>query len=152
MVRAYVETILGKFGTQILYFYEENSFVINILVLTYGFIMYASWMNIVRMYRFLVIEIAKQIHLDENLDRKSTVKSAMDNVEFPWQAAVNSSNFPLIGRISGLFPKRKTVENIQYYFYEKDLIEKAIAVLKGGNIYKMTPNFKHIIDNYIRYY
>ena len=34
----------------------------------------------------------------------------------------------------------------------EDLIEKAIAVLKGGNIYKMTPNFKHIIDNYIRYY
>ena len=145
MVRSFIEMILGGVGRQILYFYEDNAMIINLLVLTYGLIMYAAWMNLVRTYRYMVIELAKQIHLDEKLNRKSTVKRAQDTVDFPWQSAVENSPMPLISRISGIIPKRKTVENLQYYFDEKDLISDAIDVLKGANIYKKTPNFKKIM-------
>lgn len=145
MVRPVIEMLLGEVGRQILYFYEANALPINIFVLTYGFIMYGAWMNLVRTYRFIVVDLAKQIHLDEELDRKSTVKRAQDTVNFPWDAAIENSPFPLIGRISGLIPKRKTVENLQYYLAEKDLISDAIDILKGANIYKLTPNFKKII-------
>ncbi len=91
------------------------------------------------------IELAKQIHLDEDLDRKSTVKHAQDTVSFPWDEAVEISPFPLIGRIAGMIPKRKTVENLQYYLDEKDLISNAIDVLKGANIYKLAPDFRKIM-------
>ena len=43
MVRIAVETLLGDVGRQILFFYEAHSFVINLIVLTYGIILFFSW-------------------------------------------------------------------------------------------------------------
>jgi hypothetical protein len=146
MVRPFIEMLLGEVGRQILFFYEANALVINTVVLTYGLLMYAAWINLLRIYRFMVVDIAKQIHLNEKLNRKSTVKRAQDNINFPWEVAVKHSPLPIIGRIAGLIPKRKTIENLKYYFDEKELVADAIAVMKGQNIYKLTPNFKKIMD------
>jgi hypothetical protein len=139
MVRAFIEMILGEVGRQMLYFYEANACAINSVVLTYGVLMFASWNNLVRIYRFLIVEIAKTIHLEEDLNRKTTKKQVLESVEIPWEAAIEKSNFPFIARMAGLLPKRKTVENLKIYFDEKELAEQALKALKGADIRKMAP-------------
>jgi hypothetical protein len=69
MIRNFIEAILGEFGRQILYFYEANSCVISSVIVTYGLFMLLVWNNMVRAYRYLVIEVAKLVHLDENPSR-----------------------------------------------------------------------------------
>ena len=101
--------------------------------------MFASWNNLVQMYRFLIVEIAKNIHLAEEINRKNTKKQVLEAIEIPWEAAIEKSNFPFIARMGGLLPKRKTVENLKIYFDEKELAEQALKALKGGDIRKMSP-------------
>jgi len=139
MVRAFIEMMLGEVGRQMLYFYEANACAVNSIVLTYGVLMFVSWNNLVRIYRFLIVEIAKDIHLAEDINRKTTKKQVLDAVEIPWENAIEKSNFPFVARMGGLVPKRKTVENLKIFFDEKELAEQALKALKGGDIRKMTP-------------
>lgn len=142
MVRAFIEMLLGEWGRQLLYFYEANACIINSIVFTYGVLMFISWNNLVRTYRFLIVEVAKQVHTSEDLNRKSTNKKVRDSVVVPWEEAVKLSPFPFISRMSGLLPKRMTVENLQGFFDEKDLAEQAINALKGVPIKSMAPNIR----------
>lgn len=139
MFRAFIEMLLGEWGRQLLYFYEANACLINSIVLTYGVIMFAAWTNLVRTYRFMILEIAKSVHTSEDLNRKDTNKKIRDTVEIPWEKAVEQSPLPIIGNMGSLIPKRKTVENLKLYFDEKDLVDKAISALKGKDIRKMAP-------------
>jgi hypothetical protein len=101
--------------------------------------MFLSWNNLVRIYRFLIVEIAKNVHLSEDLNRKTTKKQVLKSVEIPWEEAVEQSPFPFVARLGALIPKRKTVENLKIYFDENDLAEKALKALKGEDIRKMAP-------------
>ena len=142
MVRAFIEMLLGEWGRQLLYFYEANACMINSVVLVYGVLMFLSWTNLVRTYRYLIVEMAKQVHTSMDLNRKSTNKKVRDSVMIPWEKAVEISPFPFIGRMSGILPKRMTVENLQAMLDEKDLAEKAISALKGEHIKKMAPSIR----------
>ena len=142
MVRAFIEMMLGEWGRQLLYFYEANSCIINSFVLAYGVLMFISWTNLVRTYRYLIVEIAKQVHTSVDLNRKSTNKKVRESVIIPWGEAVKISPFPFISRMSGLTPKRMTVENLQELLDEKDLADQAINALKGTPIKRMAPNIR----------
>lgn len=142
MVRAFIEMLLGEWGRQLLYFYEANACMINSVVLAYGVLMFLSWTNLVRTYRYLIVEMAKQVHTSMDLNRKSTNKKVRDSVTIPWEKAVEISPFPYIGRMSGVLPKRMTVENLQAMLDEKDLADKAISALKGEHIKKMAPSIR----------
>ena len=131
MVRGLIEMLLGDVGREMLYFYEANALVINILVLGYGFFMFYSWTNLVRIYRYLVTETAKQIHLHKDLNRKSTNKRIRDTVGVPWEKAIETSPFPFVTRLGGLIPRRKSIESLQYFLDEKEIVTQALAVLKG---------------------
>lgn len=145
MIRSFVEMMLGDFGRQLLYFYEANSCAINSVIFAYGLFLLLAWNNLVRVYRYLIIEVAKTVHLDEDLNRKSTTKKVRDTVEIPWDKAVQVSPFPFIARIGALFPKRMTAANLQDYFEEKDIVQGAIKLLKGENIRRLTPSSQRIM-------
>jgi len=140
MVRAFIEMLLGEWGRQLLYFYEANSCIINSVVLTYGIFMFVSWTNLVRTYRYLIAEMAKQVHTSMDLNHKSTIKRVRDSVTIPWDTAIEISPFPFISGMSGLLPKRMNVENLQSMLDEKDLAEQAINALKGTHIKRMAPS------------
>ena len=146
MVRAAVETLLGGVGRQILFFYEAHSFVINLIVLTYGIILFFSWSNIVKIHRYLVVEIAKQIHTRGDLDKDSSPKKVLKKVHIPWDEAVEKSRFPFVAKMSGLWPKRKSVAALQDILIEFDLAAHALALNNGANIRKISPNTKHIYE------
>ena len=139
MVRSFVEMLLGEWGRQLLYFYEANACLINSIILTYGLMMYLSWNNLVRIYRYLIVGIAKQIHVSDDVGRKTTIKQTLSEVEIPWQEAIDASPFPLVARLGAVIPKKKSVEALKYFFDEKELAEKAHEALKGANIRKMSP-------------
>jgi len=78
MVRSFVEAILGEVGRQLLFAYEANAYWINWVVLAYGVIMFASWLNLVRIYRYLIVEMAKEAHTSDELNRKKSNKKIRD--------------------------------------------------------------------------
>ena len=146
MVRIAVETLLGEVGRQILFFYEAHSFVINLIVLAYGIILFFSWSNLVKIHRFLVIEIAKQIHLRGDLDKDSSPKKVLKKVNIPWEKAIEKSRFPFVAKMSGLWPKRKSVAVLKEIIIDFDLAAHALAVNNGANIRKISPNTKHMYE------
>lgn len=146
MVRSFVEVMLGEVGRQILYYYEANAFWLNWIVLIYGVIMFASWMNLVRIYRYLIVEIAKGAHTSDELNRKKSNKKIRKIIGIPWEKAVEQSPLPLIARIGDITPRRKTAENLKRYFDEKDLADKALKVLQGEKIKKMSPSTRKMMQ------
>jgi len=145
MVRPFIEAMLGEVGRQILYYYEANAFWINVIVLIYGVFMFASWQNLVRIYRFLIVEMAKEAHTSEELNRKKSNKKIRKIIGVPWEKAVEQSPFPFIARIGDLVPKRNTVENLKGYFGEKDLADKTLKALQGEKIQKMMPSSRRML-------
>jgi hypothetical protein len=145
MVRSFIEAMLGEVGRQILYYYEANAYWINVIVLIYGVFMFAAWQNLVRIYRFLIVEMAKEAHTSEELNRKKSNKKIRKIIGVPWEKAVEQSPIPFIARIGDLAPKRNTVENLQGYFDEKDLADKALRALQGEKIQKMMPSSRRML-------
>ena len=146
MVRSFIEAMLGDVGRQILYYYEANAYWINAIVLIYGVFMFAAWMNMVRIYRFLIVEMAKEAHTSEELNRKKSTKKIREIIGIPWEKAVEQSPFPFLARIGDLVPKRNTVENLKAYFDEKDLADKTLKALQGEKIQKMTPSSRRMLQ------
>ncbi len=145
MVGYIVDVMLGQVGRAILHFYQANALVISLLLLAYGMTMYTSWMTLLRIHRYLVIEVAKGIHLHEHLNRKSTIKQVREKVGVPWEAAVTAAPFPLIGRITALIPRRKTLANVQDLLDEKEIIEHAFDLLGGAKIRRIMPSYKRMV-------
>jgi len=146
MVRSFVEYILGDFGRQILYYYEANAFWINIIILIYGLFMFAAWQNLVRIYRFLIVEMAKGAHTSDELNRKKSNKKIRKIIGVPWEKAVEQSPLPFIARIGDLAPRRNTIENLKLYFDEKDLADKTLRALQGEKIQKMMPSTRKMLQ------
>ncbi len=146
MVRSYIEAMLGEVGRQILYYYEANAYWINVIVLIYGVFMFAAWMNMVRIYRFLIVEMAKEAHTSEELNRKKSNKKIRKIIGVPWEKAVEQAPFPFLARIGDLAPKRNTVENLKGYFDEKDLADKTLKALQGEKIQKMMPSSRRMLQ------
>ena len=145
MVRVIVEGLLGEVGRQILFFYEAHALTINLLVLTYGLIMLMAWLALTRIYRHLVVLVAKEIHLDTRVNKDSSIKQIRSTIKIPWKEAVNAARFPIISGQTGLFPVRKSVENVQSMLDEDELITHAIAVLNGENPRKIMPSYKRML-------
>jgi hypothetical protein len=146
MIGPFIEAMLGDVGRAILYFYRDHALVINIIVLTYGLFMYAAWMNLLRIYRFLIVEIAKAAHTSEDLNRKKSNKKIRKVIGVPWEKAVETSPYPFIARLGALIPKRKTVGNLQQLLNEKDLADKALQALQGAPIKRMMPNIRQMLQ------
>ncbi|TFG49590.1 MAG: hypothetical protein E4H33_01980 [Anaerolineales bacterium] len=146
MVRSFIEVMLGEVGRQLLFTYEANAYWINWIVVIYGFIMFASWMNLVRIYRYLIVEMAKGVHTSDEINRKKSNKKIRKIIGVPWEIAVESSPFPLIARIGDLVPKRKTIENLQKYLDEKDLADKTLKALQGEKIQRMAPSTRRMMQ------
>ena len=144
-MREVVEGLLGEVGRQILFFYEAHALTINLLVLTYGLIMLMAWLALTRIYRHLVVLVAKEIHLDTRVNKDSSIKQIRSTIKIPWKEVVNAARFPIISGQTGLFPVRKSVESVQSMLDEDELITHAIAVLNGENPRKIMPSYKQML-------
>lgn len=145
MVRVVVEGLLGEVGRQILFFYEAHALTINLLVLTYGLIMLMAWLALTRIYRHLVVLVAKEIHLNTRVNKDSSIKHIRSTIKIPWKEVVNAARFPIISGQTGLFPVRKSVESVQSMLDEDELIAHAIAVLNGENPRRIMPSYKRML-------
>lgn len=146
MVGPFIEAIMGDIGRAILYFYRDNSLIINVIVLIYGVFMFSSWTNLLRIYRFMIVEMAKEAHTSDELNRKKSNKKIREIIGVPWEKAVETSPFPYVARMGALIPKRKTVENLQELLDEKDLADNVLKALQGARIQKMMPSTRKMIQ------
>lgn len=145
MIRPMIEALLGEFGRQLLYFYEANQLIMNLIVLSYGLIMYLSWSTLIRIYRHIVLLIVEQIKENPALGKKSKVAAIRKNIDIPWQEAVDAARFPLIANNGGVIPTRKSVATVQRLFDEDELIRHALEVLQGTEIRKIIPSYRLMI-------
>ena len=145
MLRPLIEGLLGEFGRQLLYTYEANAYWMNWIVLFYGLIMFASWQNLVRSYRFLIVEMAKEAHTSDELNRKKSNKKIRQIIGVPWEKAVEQSPFPFVAKVGDLIPKRNSVENLQKFLDEKDLADKTLKALRGEKIKRMMPSYRKMM-------
>jgi len=146
MVREIVEAMLGEVGRQILYFYEAHAAPINLVLLTYGVIMLMCWLTFTRIYRHLVILVAKEIHLSKTVNKDSSTKSIKNQIKIPWQEAADAARFPLISGRAGLIPLRKSVAAMQKMVSAEEVIGHAVAVLNGENPRKIMPRYKSVLE------
>jgi hypothetical protein len=149
MIRPLIEALLGEFGRQLLFTYEANAYWMNWVVLAYGFFMFASWQNLVRIYRYLIVEMAKEAHTSEELNRKKSNKKIREIIGVPWEKAVEQSPFPFIAKIGDLIPRKKSVENLQKFLSEKDLADKTLKALQGEKIQRMMPSTRKMMQREI---
>jgi hypothetical protein len=146
MVREVVEGMLGEVGRQLLYFYEANALPLNLLVLTYGLLMLMAWLALTRIYRHLVVLVAKEIHLSPDVNKDSSFKHIRSTIKIPWKVAVNAATFPLISSQTGFYPIRKSVESVKSILDEDELIKHAIAVLNGEDPRKIMPTYRSMMN------
>ncbi len=146
MIGPLIEAMLGKVGRAILYFYRDNTIWINTIVLIYGLFMFATWNNLVRIYRFLIAEMAKATYTSEELNRKKSNKKIRKIIGVPWEKAVKASPFPFIARMGALIPRRKTVENLKLLLDEKELADGVLQALQGAKIQRMAPSTRKMIQ------
>lgn len=145
MIRPFIEAALGDFGRHLLFSYEANAYWINWIVLAYGAVMFASWLNLVRIYRFLIVEMAKTAHTSEELNRKKSNKKIRQIIGVPWEKALEQSPLPFIAKVGELIPRKKSIENLQRYLDEKDLAEKTLQALQGAKIQRMMPSYRKMM-------
>ncbi len=146
MVGPFLEAFMGDLYRSILYFYQDNSLILSSIILAYGLFMFAAWNNSLRIYRFLIVEMAKDAHTSEELNRKKSNKKIRKIIGVPWEKAVEASPFPFIARIGALVPKRKTVENLQLLFDEKELADNVLKALQGARIKRMIPSTRKMLQ------
>ena len=146
MVGPFLEAFMGDLYISILYFYQDNSLILSSIILAYGLFMFAAWNNLLRIYRFLIVEMAKDAHTSEELNRKKSNKKIRKIIGVPWEKAVEASPFPFIARIGALVPKRKTVENLQLLFDEKELADNVLKALQGARIKRMIPSTRKMLQ------
>jgi len=147
MIRAIIESVMGGIFRAILQFYETHALPLNVIVLVYGLIMLMSWLNLVRMYRYLVVAMAKRIHQHPNLSPKSSVKKVAETIPIPWDEAVKASNFPLIGSQVMLVPLLSSAAGLQRILNRDELIGHALDVLNGADPRKVMPTYNMMWKN-----
>ena len=135
---------MGGLFRSLLSFYEANALPLNLIVLVYGMVMLMSWLNLVRIYRYLVVAVAKQIHLHPSLSAKSSVEKVAELIPIPWEEAVKAAPFPLIGSQVMLLPLPKSAGAVKTIIDPDELIGHALEVLNGTHPLKIQPTFKRM--------
>ncbi len=152
MIRGLVESMIGEAGTSVLGFYEAHALVLGLVIVLYGVLMYLSWSNLVRIYRYLVVAAAATLTPEVETsapERRrhgaSTPKpkaARPGRTELPWQEAVEKAGFPFVSRAAGLLPMRKSVEAVKAIIDERELWEHARLVANGANLRRIAPEYR----------
>jgi hypothetical protein len=131
MVRTLVEMALGPLGIQILDAYLAHSLVINSLVLAYGFVVFASWRNLVGIRRRLVGSMISQLRASGGPDEDLKLSHVLSRTTIPWETAMESVRFPWVARQMELWPKRASLSEVQSLLDRNVLAADVIEELTG---------------------
>ena len=146
MVGPFLEALMGDAGRAILYFYQANELIINSIILMYGLFMFLSWNNLLRIYRFLIVEMAKSAHLSDELNRKKSNKKIRKIIGIPWEKAIEISPFPYIARIGALIPKERQLKIYNCCLTKKIWQTKRLKALQGAKIQRMMPSNREMLQ------
>jgi hypothetical protein len=144
MIREVIEALMGGLFRSLLAFYEAYALPLNLVVLAYGVTMLLAWQNLVRIYRYLVVAVAKQIHLNPALSAQSSVRQVGEVVAIPWTEAVKLATFPLIGSQVMPWPLPKSVGAVQRIVDQDELLRHALDVLNGTHPLRIMPTYKRM--------
>jgi hypothetical protein len=125
MFRAIIESVLGEWGRATLYFYDEYSLWINLVVVIYGMWVVLSWVNLKNIRKPLISSIADQLRSRPEITSNSLSKKQLKSLVIPWESAVQQSRFPYVARQNAIVPRRMTVTEVQALLPIADLVAEA---------------------------
>jgi hypothetical protein len=125
MFRAIIESVLGEWGRATLYFYDEYSLWINLVVVIYGMWVVLSWVNLKNIRKPLISSIADQLRSRPEITSNSLSKKQLKSLVIPWESAVQQSRFPYVARQNAIVPRRMPVPAVQALLPIADLIAEA---------------------------
>jgi hypothetical protein len=129
MFRAIIESVLGEWGRAVLYFYDEYSLWINLVVVIYGMWVVLSWVNLKNIRKPLISSIADQLRSRPEIESKTLSKKQLNSLVIPWESAVRKSRFPYVARQNAFLPRRMTVTEVQALLPIADLVAEAWELL-----------------------
>jgi hypothetical protein len=140
MLRAFIENLMGQFGTALLNLYSQYSLWINSLVVLYGAWIILSWVNLKNIRSRLIQELASQLRSQGVTGPSSQAAStegakgsgsrkSLPRLEIPWEGVVREARFPFIAHQTALWPKRLSIETVQALLPEEELLEDALRSL-----------------------
>jgi hypothetical protein len=119
MILAIIRSYMGSFGRAVMDFYVANSFPINMVILGYALLVYASQQN----YLFVLHKIAADLDLIKEKKGKGVLLRKMnksDHLKISWDQLRKKVWFPLIAA-PGKWTFRLCTTN---YFLEEFTVEK----------------------------
>jgi hypothetical protein len=144
MIREVIEALMGGLFRALLAFYEAYALPLNLVVLAYGVTMLLAWQNLVRIYRYLVVSVAKQIHLNPALNAHSSVRQVGELVAIPWAEAIKLATFPFVGSQVMPWPLPKSVTAVQRIVDQDELLRHALDVLNGTHPHRIMPTYRRM--------
>jgi hypothetical protein len=134
MVRAWIEQLLGAWGTSLLDFYAANSLYINLLVVAYGGVVVLSWMNLKAIRQRLLADLVDQLSRDPRLGEDARPKKVLSRMTIPYDQAIQQARFPFVAQQTSFLPRRATLAAVQALLPAEELADDALkALAKTGN-------------------
>jgi hypothetical protein len=128
MFRAMIESILGEWGRALLYFYDEYSLWINLVVVIYGMWIVLSWVNLKAIRKSLILSVAAQLKTRPD-STGALSKKELNALIIPWESAIQQARFPFIAQQNGFLPHRISVTKVQSLLPTADLAAEALAMV-----------------------
>lgn len=142
MIGPFIESMLGVWGRALLHYLQQNAAVVSLIAVAYGSFMLMCWVTMVRIYRYAVLKVASQIHVDPELSKKMKPRKLEQEIEIPWQAAVEAARFPFVARQGALWPKRASASTLAALVEDREVIDDALKLLRGTPIGRIHPQYR----------
>jgi len=119
MIRAFIESLLGNAGRAIFNFYEENSLVINGIIIFYGLCVYLAH----QAFHAMLKKIKHQLDFKEGKEMgKEKLGTIIDRSELNWDDIKKAAWFPLIAIQGKIAIHLKNKANLQKIFSRGNLV------------------------------
>lgn len=126
MIDALTRRFLGTAGSNLLDFYIEYSFWINIILFTYAILVVFARRNYGQVIRYIVADFIRE-HGDK-LSRKSPneVRALLLKSNIPWENGLQANRFPFISFPQGLLLYRKSDRTFKKIFSTDVLVDTVL--------------------------
>jgi hypothetical protein len=131
MIRAIIESMMGQWGRSLMYFYDEYSLWINLVVVLYGIWVVMSWANLKKIRKFILVAIAAQLRNRHENSTGPLSKKELASLVIPWESSMQQARFPFIARQSAFLPRRLSMEQVKEMLPVDDMAAEALKILQG---------------------
>lgn len=117
MIRAFIESLLGEMGRALAGFYEQNSLLINGIILLYALSVYLAHLGFQAVY----MQIVSELKIEKEMG-KEKLTALLQRTELDWQKLQKVHWFPFIALSGKIIIHYKSKATLQKIFTTSNLL------------------------------